>query len=397
MAPRSRPIGSADSMERQIEAGRRRTTTPAPASSGVGEFGSNEAWNQLYGNYLNELQDLGLVNENYIPVSGTTAGGVGSYLGQRARTTAPTAATAATTGGGTGGMSAGQRNTLSALQSWIAGLGGGSEADITSGYGSLIDAARTRGAEQQAMIDRFYGGAESAAQNRLNQTLASLQSLIGGARTELDTQSAEGRQRIDEATQRVAQALAGQQNPFAGLMAQAAPVAQAPLMANLQALGQNTQGLSALQDMLISDAAQNRNAMQDMINMLSASEQAARQSRAADVEFARSGAQQDLAANQRAAAQLLTQNQIAQELAARQAADREMFQLGEGALQARLAGANQLGDILSQLSLGQLGAVLGERQTQAGQRNALAEQLLALATTGVDVSGLMRQLLGGGR
>lgn len=128
--------------------------------------------------------------------------------------------------------------------------------------------------------------------------------------------------------------------------------------------------------------------------MMAASETAGQQGRRLDVEAARGGAQQDLAAAQRAAAQLLTNQSLQGEQAARDAFDQAMSGLGQSALQARLGVGNQLSDVLNQLGLGQLQATLQDRQSQQARRDAMAEQLLALAGNGIDVSGLMRQLLG---
>lgn len=403
----ARRYGSADTMERQVNVGR--TQPPKPPSGTTRVRAGLPAALDMYEGQL-PWKEIAAGNQDFVNAAAewdalpTKPEGIDKWTwiyhnAQAARRAAGTAASDLSNpfggSGGSGGSGSGiNANTLSALRSLIGGMGGGSAADIASGYGGLIGGARENAASQQALIDQFFGGEQGRAQTRLNETLARLQSLIGGARGELDTQTTEGRQRIDETTQRALNLISGQQNPFASLQAVSAPVAESPLMANLQALGQNTQGLSALQNMFTSDAAANRNAVQDLVNMMAASQTAGQQSRALDVEAARGGAQQDLAAAQRAAAQLLSNQQIQGEQAARDAFDQAMSGLGQNALQARLGVGNQLSDVLNQLGLGQLQATLQDRASQQSRRDAMAEQLLALASRGVDVSGLMRQLLG---
>lgn len=403
----ARRYGSADAEERRINVGRTTPTQPTQPSSGSTRVRSGmPAALDMYEGQL-PWKEIASGNQDFINAAkewdalAVKPEGIDKWswiyhnaqAGRRAANT--TANELNNPFGGSGGGGGGNAPLMSTLRSLVAGMGGGGNAtDITSGYGGLMGGARENAAAQRALIDQYFGGEEGRAQTRLNETLARLQSLIGGARSELDTQTAEGRQRIDETTQRTLNMLAGQQNPFASLQAVSAPVAESPLMANLQALGQNTQGLSALQNMFTSDAAANRNAMQDMINMMAASETAGQQGRRLDVEAARGGAQQDLAAAQRAAAQLLTNQSLQGEQAARDAFDQAMSGLGQSALQARLGVGNQLSDVLNQLGLGQLQATLQDRQSQQARRDAMAEQLLALAGEGIDVSGLMRQLLG---
>ncbi len=405
MAPR---YGSADTQERRLNVGRPRSTgTTGTTSSGTTPvYGKNPAldmyegrlpWKELNANnpdyvaaeeYWNSLSPQQQAGQdkwyNISRFANSAAAGANAAMNERNRPPS--------SGGGAGG---GNASMLDALRAMVQRSGRGNEADITSMYGSLTDAARQRAVDQQNMIDQFYGGAQSSAQARLNDTLSRLQSLIGGARTELDTQTTEGRQRIDDTTQRVLAALGNQRNPYEGVQALAAPVAQSPLMANLQALGQNTAGLSALQNMFAADAAQNRNATQDMINMLSASNRAAQQSRMGDVEFARAGSQQDLAAAQRAAAQMLTNQSIQGEQAARNAFDEQMMNLGQGALQARLSGSSQLGDLLNQYGLGQLQAVMSDRTNRQGREDELLSTLFNLGKSGMDVRSLIAMLGGG--
>lgn len=407
----ARRYGSADAEERRINVGRTTPTQPTQPSSGSNRVRAGmPAALDMYEGQL-PWKEIASGNQDFVNAAAewdampTKPAGIDKWTwiyhnakaGQRAANTTANELNNPFGGGGSGGGGGGGGNAplMSTLRSLVAGMsGGGNATDITSGYGGLMGGARENAAAQRALIDQYFGGEEGRAQTRLNETLARLQSLIGGARGELDTQTAEGRQRIDETTQRTLNMLAGQQNPFASLQAVSAPVAESPLMANLQALGQNTQGLSALQNMFTSDAAANRNAMQDMINMMAASETAGQQGRRLDVEAARGGAQQDLAAAQRAAAQLLTNQSLQGEQAARDAFDQAMSGLGQSALQARLGVGNQLSDVLNQLGLGQLQATLQDRQSQQARRDAMAEQLLALAGNGIDVSGLMRQLLG---
>ncbi len=398
-----RRYGSADAEERRINIGRTQPRSTGTTSSGsTPVYGKNPALDMYEGNVPWKQiaagdQDFVAASQEWDALPSKPAGidkwtwiYHNAMAGKRAQN--PTAPPTTSGGGGGGG---GNANIMSALQSIVSGMNaGGSANNIASGYGGLMTGARENAAAQRALIDQFYGGAESSAQARLNDTLARLQTLIGGARGELDTQTTEGRQRIDETTQRVADLIGAQQNPYASLMATAAPVAEAPLMANLQALGQNTQGLSALQNMFASDAAQNRNATQDMINMLSASNVAAQQGRATDVQAARGAAQQDLSAAQRAAAQLLTNQLLQGEQAARGAFDEQMMNLGQGALQARLGASGQLSDVLNQLGLGQLQATLQDQAGQQSRRDSLIEQLLSLSSRGVDVSGLISQLMG---
>lgn len=387
-------VRTADAEERRINAGRRTTTTkptPKPASS-VGEFGSDAAWMNIIKPEYSALQGFGVITPEGSINPDYTARQVENFLaaGSAGRnyvnTPKPT-----TTSAGTG-----KSSTMDVLRALVSGLGNTSQADINSAYGNMISGAQTSAADRQALIDTYYGGAENRAQQRLNDTLSRLQSLIGGARGELSTQTAEGTQRIDEATQRALSTLGGQANPYAGLQAIAAPVAESPLMNNLQALGQNTQGLSALRDMFVSEAAQQRGSAQDMINMLSAAQQAAQQGRIADVQLARGAAQQDLGAAQRAAAQMLTNQQLQSEQTARSAFDTEIGNLQQAALQARLSGQTELSNALMQLAQAQLQATLSERSNQTTRQDQVLASLLRAAEGGLNVSSLL-PLLGGTR
>lgn len=380
---------SADAQEGRINVGRRPQKPVKPVASSSDEWGNDAAiMNAILPEYQT-LQDYGVISPTgeVNPNAGININRfIETGLAARNFLASPTTTKAAT---GTG-----RSPVVDVLRAMVTGLGKGNEGDIASAYGNLINSAQSQNAERQAMIDRYYGGAENAAQQRLNDTLTRLQTLIGGARGELNTQTAEGTQRIDESTQRALAALGAQANPYAGLQAIAAPVAESPLMGNLQALGQNTQGLSALRDMFTSEAAQQRGSAQDMINMLSAAQQASQQGRMTDVELARGAAQQDLGAAQRAAAQMLTNQQLQGEQAAQQAYASEIGNLQQAALQARLSGQTELANALSQLSQTQLQATLNERANQTSRRDQIIAALLQAAQSGRDVSSLL-PLLGG--
>ena len=386
---------SADAQEGRINVGRkpRKPVKPVaptkPAVPSSNEWGNDAAiMNAILPEYQT-LQDYGAISPTgeVNPNAGVNINKfIETGLAARNFLATPTTTKAAT---GTG-----RSPVVDVLRAMVTGLGKGNESDIASTYGNLINSAQSQGAERQAMIDRYYGGAEGAAQQRLNDTLTRLQTLIGGARTELGTQTAEGTQRIDESTQRALAALGAQANPYAGLQALGVPVSESPLMGNLQALGQNTQGLSALRDMFAAESAQGRNSAQNMINVLSAAQQAAQQGRMTDVELARGAAQQDLDAAQRAAAQMLTNQQLQGEQAAQQTYTGEIGNLQQAALQARLSGQTELANVLSQLSQSQLQATLGERANQTSRRDQIIAALLQAAQSGNDVSSLL-PFLGG--
>lgn len=421
MAPR---YGSADSEDRRIQAGRRRTpttsadvaerraqtpTSQAPASTGttrvmprtnftkvMDEYGQATPiwqWNDPATQAAMAAFDAGEV----------TTSGTGKYSdiadvqraimlsnAANARTTTPTTAG----GGGGGGAGAGARNLLSAIQQYSTMIPDNTGM-IQSGYDDLIRQISDRSSSQEALINSLFGDQTSQLERSNADMLSQLANMYAQATGEVDRQTAEGRQTIDDTTQRALEALQAQQNPYAGLQMLAAPAVTDPMAAYSEAVGAPAGGVNALQSMLQSQNAATGNAFGNLAQLLGASQTAAQQSRIGDVNVARAGAQQDLGANQRAIALQLLNQRNQQEMAQRARFDEQRLGLGQQALQARLGVSGQLNDILNSLGSQRLQTLLQERQGQQSIRGGLQEQLLALASQGVDVSRLMAQL--GGR
>lgn len=415
MAPR---YGSADSQERRIQPGRRRTpttnadvaerqamtTSQAPASGTTSimprdkftkvmdEYGQATPiwkWSDPATQAAMAAFDAGEVTPSglgkYADIADVQRSIFGSNADFARNSNQPPS------GGGSGG---GYANLLSAIGQMSSTLPDNTGM-IQSGYADLMKQITDRNSQQDELINSLFGQQTSQLEQSNTDMLAQLANMYTQATGEVDRQTAEGRQTIDDTTQRALEALQAQQNPYAGLQMLAAPAVTDPMAAYSQAVGAPSEGTNALQAMLQSQNAATGNAFGNLAQLLGASQTAAQQSRIGDVNVARAGAQQDLGANQRAIAlQLLNQRQE-REMAQRARFDEQRLGLGQQALQARLGTSGQLADILNSLGSQQLQTLLQERQGQQSIRGGLQEKLLELAAKGVDVSKLMAQL--GGR
>lgn len=422
MAPR---YGSADSQERRIQTGRRRipttsadvaerrATTPAgqsPAPTGTTRVMPRDNFTKVMDEYgqptpIWQWSDPATQAAMAAFDAGeVTASGTGKYSdiadvqraimlsnAANARTTPPT--TTGGSGGGAGG-GAGTRNLLSAIQQYSTMIPDNTGM-IQSSYDDLMRQITDRTSQQDALINSLFGEQTSQLERSNADMLSQLANMYTQATGEVDRQTAEGRQTIDDTTQRALEALQAQQNPYAGLQMLAAPAVTDPMAAYSEAVGAPAGGINALQSMLQSQNAATGNAFGNLAQLLGASQTAAQQSRIGDVNVARAGAQQDLGANQRAIALQLLNQRNEREMAQRARLDEQRLGLGQQALQARLGTSSQLNDILNSLGSQRLQTLLQERQGQQSIRGGLQEQLLALAAQGVDVSQLMAQL--GGR
>jgi len=287
----------------------------------------------------------------------------------------------------------GYGNLLSALQQYASSIPDNTGM-IQSGYADLIKSITDRSTQQDDLIKSLFGEQTSQLERSNADMLSQLANMYTQATGEVDRQTAEGRQTIDDTTQRALEALQAQQNPYAGLQMLAAPSVTDPMAAYSQAVGAPAEGVNALQNMLQSQNAATGNAFNNLAQLLGASQSAAQQSRIGDVNVARAGAQQDLGANQRAVALQLLNQRNQQEMAQRARLDEQRLGLGQNMLQARLGTSGQLNDILNSLGSQQLQTLLQERQGQQATRAGLQEKLLELAAKGVDVSKLMASLGG---
>lgn len=423
MAPRYR---SADAEERRIEAGRRRTVTPttsadvaerrattpattsvAPTPAGTTRVMPRDSFTKVMDEYgrptpiwkwddpatkaaidafgAGEVTSSGMGKWSDIAdVQRAIFGANSSY--NRASNPPPSAG-----GGGAGGR--GYGNIMSALQQYASTLPDNTGM-IQSGYADLIKSITDRSSQQDELINALYGDQNRQLEQSNTDLLSQLANMYTQATGEVDRQTAEGRQTIDDTTQRALEALQAQQNPYAGLQMLAAPAVTDPMAAYSQAVGAPAEGVNALQAMLQSQNAATGNAFSNLAQLLGASQSAAQQSRIGDVNVARAGAQQDLGANQRAVALQLLNQRNEREMAQRARFDDQRMALGQQALQARLGGSQQLSDILTSLGSQQLQTLLQERQGQQATRAGLQEKLLELAAQGVDVSQLMASLGG---
>jgi len=411
--------GSADSQERRIQPGRRRTPTTsadvaerraqtpasqAPAPTGTTRVAPRETFTKVMDEYgqatpIWQWDDPATQAAMAAFDAGdVTASGLGKYSdiadvqraimmsnAANARTTPPTI------GGGGGGGGANLMSAIAQLSSSLPDNTG----MIQSGYDDLIRQISERSSGQDALINSLFGEQTSQLERSNADMLSQLANMYTQATGEVDRQTAEGRQTIDDTTQRALEALQAQQNPYAGLQMLAAPAVTDPMAAYSQAVGAPSGGTDALQAMLQSQNAATGNAFNNLAQLLGASQTAAQQSRIGDVNVARAGAQQDLGANQRAVALQLLNQRNQQEMAQRARFDEQRLGLGQQALQARLGVSGQLNDILNSLGSQRLQTLLQERQGQQSVRGSLQERLLELAAQGVDVSRLMAQL--GGR
>lgn len=413
MAPR---YGSADSQERRIQTGRRRTpttnadvaerqamtTSQAPASGTIrisprdtftkvmDEYGQATPiwqWSDPATQAAMAAFDAGEVTPSGLGKYSDIADVQRSIFGSNADFARNPMPKPKTDGNGYG-------NLLSAIGQMSSTLPDNTGM-IQSGYADLMKQITDRNSQQDELINSLFGQQTSQLEQSNTDMLAQLANMYTQATGEVDRQTAEGRQTIDDTTQRALEALQAQQNPYAGLQMLAAPAVTDPMAAYSQAVGAPSEGTNALQAMLQSQNAATGNAFGNLAQLLGASQTAAQQSRIGDVNVARAGAQQDLGANQRAIAlQLLNQRQE-REMAQRARFDEQKLGLGQQALQARLGTSGQLADILNSLGSQQLQTLLQERQGQQSIRGGLQEKLLELAAKGVDVSKLMAQL--GGR
>lgn len=413
MAPR---YGSADSQERRIQPGRRRTpttnadvaerqamtTSQAPASGTTSimprdkftkvmdEYGQATPiwkWSDPATQAAMAAFDAGEVTPSGLGKYADIADVQRSIFGSNADFARNQMPKPKTDGDGYG-------NLLSAIAQMSSTLPDNTGM-IQSGYADLMKQITDRNSQQDELINSLFGQQTSQLEQSNTDMLAQLANMYTQATGEVDRQTAEGRQTIDDTTQRALEALQAQQNPYAGLQMLAAPAVTDPMAAYSQAVGAPSEGTNALQAMLQSQNAATGNAFGNLAQLLGASQTAAQQSRIGDVNVARAGAQQDLGANQRAIAlQLLNQRQE-REMAQRARFDEQKLGLGQQALQARLGTSGQLADILNSLGSQQLQTLLQERQDQRSIRGGLQEKLLELAAKGVDVSKLMAQL--GGR
>ena len=388
--------GSADSQERQIQAGKKQsgTTTVNPRdkfTKVMDEYGqatpiwkwtdpATQAAIQGTANYYGQggqpsgqgkWSDINTMRLGIIQSGGVTPQSSSS--------------------GGSGGPGYGQ--LLSALQQYASNIPDNSQS-IRSGYADLIKSITDRSTQQDDLIKSLFGEQTSQLERSNTDMLSQLANMYTQATGEVDRQTAEGRQTIDDTTQRALEALQVQQNPYAGLQMLAAPSVTDPMAAYSQAVGAPAEGVNALQNMLQSQNAATGNAFNNLAQLLGASQSAAQQSRIGDVNVARAGAQQDLGANQRAVALQLLNQRNQQEMAQRARFDEQKLGLGQNILQARLGTSGQLNDILNSLGSQQLQTLLQERQGQQATRASLQDQLLALAAKGVDVSKLMASLGG---
>ena len=417
MAPR---YGSADSQERRIQTGRRRTpttsadvaerqamTTSQAPTSGTTSIMPRDKFTKVMDEYgqatpiwkwddpttkaaLSGYADYVSSGQ---PLSGQGKWSDVNWIRQGIVQSGRTPATSSPVGGG-GSGGGGYANLLSAIGQMSSTLPDNTGM-IKSGYADLMKQITDRNSQQDELINSLFGQQTSQLEQSNTDMLAQLANMYTQATGEVDRQTAEGRQTIDDTTQRALEALQAQQNPYAGLQMLAAPAVTDPMAAYSQAVGAPSEGTNALQAMLQSQNAATGNAFGNLAQLLGASQTAAQQSRIGDVNVARAGAQQDLGANQRAIAlQLLNQRQE-REMAQRARFDEQKLGLGQQALQARLGTSGQLADILNSLGSQQLQTLLQERQGQQSIRGGLQEKLLELAAKGVDVSQLMAQL--GGR
>jgi len=388
--------GSADSEERRIQAGKKpsgTTTTVNPRdkfTKVMDEYGQPTPiwkWNDPATQAAIGAFDAGEV----------TASGLGKWSDiadvQRAIFGSNAAYNRASNPPPPASGSGGYGNLMSALQQYASSIPDNTGM-IQSGYADLIKSITDRSTQQDDLIKSLFGEQTSQLERSNADMLSQLANMYTQATGEVDRQTAEGLQTIDDTTQRALEALQAQQNPYAGLQMLAAPSVTDPMAAYSQAVGAPAEGVNALQNMLQSQNAATGNAFNNLAQLLGASQSAAQQSRIGDVNVARAGAQQDLGANQRAVALQLLNQRNQQEMAQRARFDEQRLGLGQNMLQARLGTSGQLSDILNSLGSQQLQTLLQERQGQQATRAGLQEKLLELAAKGVDVSKLMASLGG---
>jgi len=350
MAPR---YGSADSQERRIQTGRRRTpttsadvaerqamTTSQAPTSGTTSIMPRDKFTKVMDEYgqatpiwkwddpttkaaLSGYADYVSSGQ---PLSGQGKWSDVNWIRQGIVQSGRTPATSSPVGGG-GSGGGGYANLLSAIGQMSSTLPDNTGM-IKSGYADLMKQITDRNSQQDELINSLFGQQTSQLEQSNTDMLAQLANMYTQATGEVDRQTAEGRQTIDDTTQRALEALQAQQNPYAGLQMLAAPAVTDPMAAYSQAVGAPSEGTNALQAMLQSQNAATGNAFGNLAQLLGASQTAAQQSRIGDVNVARAGAQQDLGANQRAIAlQLLNQRQE-REMAQRARFDEQKLGLG---------------------------------------------------------------------
>jgi hypothetical protein len=194
---------------------------------------------------------------------------------------------------------------------------------------------------------------------------------------ELGTQVGEGRQTIDEATQRAMQTLSQQGNPYANLQMATMPEVVNPLASYMQNSGASAQAVNQLSQMLNQGNVGAGAAFQNLAQILGASGQASAASRMADVDLARAASMRDLEANRRALTYQISTGRNMAEMDQRRAANEAARAAALQGLQQELAIGQSFDQQDSQLMLTLL-QLLG--QSGAGNASREIRGLLGLSS-----------------
>lgn len=189
---------------------------------------------------------------------------------------------------------------------------------------------------------------------------------------ELGTQVGEGRQTIDEATQRAMQTLSQQGNPYANLQMATMPEVVNPLASYMQNSGASAQAVNQLSQMLNQGNVGAGAAFQNLAQILGASGQASAASRMTDVDLGRAASMRDLEANRRALSYQISTGRNVAEMDQRRAANEAARAAALQGLQQELGIGQMFDQQDSQLMLTLL-QLLGQQST--GGNNKLNELL----------------------
>ena len=197
-----------------------------------------------------------------------------------------------------------------------------------------------RAAQERILEEGMQGvtGGMDEFMNRYIQMLADMTAMRQG---ELQTQVGEGRQTIQDATQRAMDVMASQQNPYANLRMAEAPTVVNPLSTYMSQSGASADAVNQLANMLNSSNTAGSNAFQNLASLLGASAQVSAGNRATDVNLATAAALRDLETNRRGLGFQIGRDRMTGEMEALRETDAAKRQAALQALQSRLGIAQQ--------------------------------------------------------